>query len=98
MEVRFAATVTGPPHRFFGTGTQAEHESFPVRTERGARLEVVSNLSLAPWLDVRPGDRVVVRGELVRPKGREAVVHWTHHDPARRHAAGFIEWNGRRYA
>jgi hypothetical protein len=98
MEVRFAATVTGAPHRFFGTATRSEHESFPVRTDAGAHLEIVANLSLSPWLEVRPGDRVVVDGELVRPPGREALVHWTHHDPAGRHAAGFIEWNGRRYA
>ncbi|MBV9973020.1 MAG: DUF3465 domain-containing protein, partial [Candidatus Eremiobacteraeota bacterium] len=36
-------------------------------------------------------------GELVRDSVRN-VVHWTHHDPAHRHADGFIRFHGRIYA
>jgi len=99
MHVVFSATVSGLPHRFFGTRTRAEHESFRVRTQSGRELEVVTNLEFAPWVEVKPGDRVRVGGELTpSDRGTGDVVHWTHHDPAGRHVAGFIEWNGRRYA
>jgi hypothetical protein len=99
MQVVFNATVSGLPHRFFGTGTRAEHESFPARTQSGREVEVVTNLEFAPWLPVEPGDHVRVGGELTKSdRGPGEVVHWTHHDPAGRHVAGFIAWNGRWYA
>ena len=97
-EVDFSATVTGQPHYFTGTATHARHEAFECRTDDGTQLEIVDNVDLAPPVAVAPGDRIAVRGELVRDAGREPVVHWTHHDPAREHADGWIDFAGRRYA
>lgn len=98
MEVHFAATVTSRPHFFFGRHSRAEHETFRVRSDRGQSFEVVDNVDVAPRIAVAPGDRVVVQGDLVNNPRYGPVVHWTHHDPHGRHVAGFIEWNGRRYA
>jgi hypothetical protein len=97
-EVRFAGTVASPPRYFFGRGTQAWHEAFNVTSDDGHRVEIVDNVKLAPRVPVVPGDRVVVQGELVPGASRGPLVHWTHHDPAQRHADGFIELHGRRYA
>jgi hypothetical protein len=97
-EVQFNATVTSPARFFFGTNTQAEHEAFDVRSDDGTQLEIVDNVKLAPRVPVQTGDRIAVRGELVRDPGREPVVHWTHHDPACKHPDGWIDFAGRRYA
>jgi hypothetical protein len=97
-EVRFDAVVTGAPHFFYGSRTHAEHESFDVRSADGIALRVVDNVVLAPPVAVCPGDRITVQGELVPGARGGPIVHWTHHDPSGRHADGFIDWNGRRYA
>ncbi len=96
-EVCFAATVASRPHFFYGTRTHAEHEAFEVATAAG-RLEIVDNVAIAPPIPVTPGDRIQVRGEIVHDPGREPVVHWTHRDPAGKHADGFIRLRGQIYA
>ncbi|MGH7737958.1 MAG: DUF3465 domain-containing protein [Candidatus Tyrphobacter sp.] len=95
--VDFAGTVASRPHFFYGRYTHAEHEAFDVNSPAGP-VEVVDNVKIAPPVGVRRGDRVEVCGEMVHDPGRLPVVHWTHHDPSGRHAAGFIRWNGRLYA
>ena len=96
VEVEFDATVASAPRFFFGTRTHCEHETFDVRTPAGL-IDVVDNVALAPAVQVHPGDRVQIRGELVHDPSR-FVVHWTHHDPSHRHADGFIRFRGRTYA
>jgi hypothetical protein len=39
---------------------------------------------------------VVVYGEFEWNE-QGGVMHWTHDDPQRVHAAGYIDWRGRRY-
>jgi Protein of unknown function (DUF3465) len=95
-EVDFSGIVTTTPRFFFGTRTHCEHETFDVRTSAGP-IDVVDNIALARPIPVRPGDRVQVRGELVRDAS-QTVVHWTHHDPAQRHPDGFIRFRGQTYA
>lgn len=96
-EVQFPATVTDAPHFFFGKNTQCEHEAFDVQTTAGP-AEIVDNVKLAPRVPVQAGDHIEVKGEMVHDPGREPIVHWTHHDPARKHADGFILLHGRIYA
>lgn len=96
-EVTFAANVTSNPRYFFGRRTQCEHEAFNVGTTCGP-LEIIDNVSIAPRVPVQPGDRIVVRGEMVHDPASPPVVHWTHHDPDGRHEAGFIQLRGRAYA
>ena len=97
-EVDFSATVLTAPHYFVGSNTHARHEAFDCRSEDGSQVEIVDNVDLAPPVPVQAGDRIGVRGELVRDPDREPVVHWTHHDPAQRHPDGWIDFAGRRYA
>ncbi|MFN2448991.1 MAG: DUF3465 domain-containing protein [Candidatus Baltobacteraceae bacterium] len=96
-EITFEARVVSAPGFFYGTRTHCTHETFEAQTSAGP-VQIVDNVALAPRIPVQPGDRVRVRGEMVHDPGREPVVHWTHHDPQRRHAGGFIEWRGHVYA
>jgi hypothetical protein len=73
------------------------HQRFVVRTASGQTLLVAHNIDLAPRLDgLRPGDTVTLCGEYVW-NNHGGLMHWTHRDPGGRHAAGYIEWQGRRY-
>ena len=97
-EVTFSGVVTSSPHFFFGRNTQAMHEAFNVRSDDGHSVEIVDNVKLAPRISVAAGDHITVRGELIPQASHGPLVHWTHHDPAHRHADGYIDFAGRRYA
>jgi hypothetical protein len=95
--VDFTATVSSAPRYFYGSRTHCMHEAFDAQSAAGP-LEVVDNVAIAPPCPVRQGDTVEIRGEMVHDRGRKPIVHWTHHDPAHRHADGFIRYRGRLYA
>jgi hypothetical protein len=97
LEVRYTGTVTTPPVFFSSKHSHRTHEQFDVRSDDGSSFRVVDNVTLAPRVPARPGDRVTVQGELVHAHGMP-LVHWTHHDPGHRHVDGFIQLNGRVYA
>lgn len=96
-EVTFDARVNSPPRFFYSRRSGFEHEAFDAQSVAGG-LEIVDNVTIGPRVPVRPGDRIVVRGEMVHDPGRAPIVHWTHHDPSGRHAGGFIRLQGRVYA
>jgi hypothetical protein len=98
MEVRYTGTVTTPPTFFSSRRSHRTHEQFDVRADDGSRFRVIDNVSIAPRVPARPGDRVTVQGELIRTHGGLPMVHWTHHDPGHRHADGFVTLDGRVYA
>lgn len=73
------------------------HQRFILRLEDGSTLLVVHNIDVAPRVaDLDEGDTVEFCGEFV-DNDRGGLVHWTHHDPARRHADGFLVHKGRVY-
>jgi hypothetical protein len=98
LEVRYSGTVTTPPTFFSSRHSHRTHEQFDVRADDGSTFRVIDNVSLAPRVPARPGDRVTVQGELVHDRGKPPIVHWTHRDPGRRHIDGFVELGGRIYA
>jgi hypothetical protein len=91
-------TVQGTVDRLLPDDRQGSpHQRFVVRTPRGQTLMVAHNVDLAPRLDgLRKGDTVTLYGEYVW-NNHGGLMHWTHRDPSGRHAAGYIEWQGRRY-
>jgi len=75
----------------------SRHQRFLVRLASGQQLLFAYNLDLAPRIEaLQRGDRIEFRGEYIWNR-KGGIVHWTHHDPAGRHADGYIRLNGRVY-
>lgn len=75
----------------------SRHQRFIVRLTSGQTLLIAHNIDLAPRVkDLRPGQRVAFFGEYAWNE-QGGVIHWTHHDPAGQHVAGWLEYHGRRY-
>ncbi|MBV8244623.1 MAG: DUF3465 domain-containing protein [Candidatus Eremiobacteraeota bacterium] len=78
-------------------GPSGNHEGFEVYyTSKGRKrfARVEDNIDITGPIPMSPGDRVSFQGQY---ECDDYVVHWTHHDPAGRHAGGYVEVNGRTY-
>jgi hypothetical protein len=75
----------------------SRHQRFILRLDTGQTVLVAHNIDLAPRIGgLRTGDTVAFYGEYDwNPKG--GVIHWTHHDPDGRHAAGWLRHGGKIY-
>ena len=73
------------------------HQRFILALASGQTLLISHNIDLAPRVvGLRTGDTVSFGGEYEwNEKG--GVIHWTHHDPRKRHPAGWIKHNDRVY-
>jgi hypothetical protein len=71
-EVTFDATVLDNPVESGG------HEKFHVKATTSEVLEVDHNTSLAAFVPVHPGDRLVIHGEPYIDPGPRIGVHCTH--------------------
>jgi hypothetical protein len=72
----------------------SRHQRFILRLASGQTLLVSHNIDLAPRLaSLKPGDVVAFNG-VYEWNERGGLVHWTHHDPAGRHRAGWLRHNG----
>ena len=75
----------------------SRHQRFIVEVSDDQTVLIAHNIDLAPRIPgLERGDRVGFHGEYEwNEKG--GVVHWTHHDPRRRHPGGWLDHDGRRY-
>jgi hypothetical protein len=75
----------------------SRHQRFIIRLDSGQTLLIAHNIDLAPRLDaLSPGDTIEFNGEYEwNPKG--GVIHWTHHDPEKRHPGGWLKYNGQTF-
>lgn len=75
----------------------SRHQRFIVRLKSGQTVLIAHNIDIAPRVaGLQEADRVRFYGEYVwNEKG--GMVHWTHHDPEGKHAAGWVKHNGRTY-
>lgn len=75
----------------------SRHQRFILKLPSGQTLLIAHNIDLAPRISsLRVGDSVAFNGEY-KPNAKGGVVHWTHHDPAGRHAAGWLKHGGQTY-
>jgi len=73
------------------------HQRFIVRLGSGQTLLIAHNIDLAPRIvSLEIGDDVEFFGEY-EWNSEGGIIHWTHHDPNRRHTAGWLKHKGRVY-
>ena len=73
------------------------HQRFIVRTSPAQTILVAHNIEIAPRIpNLAVGDAVEFRGEY-KWNRKGGIVHWTHHDPRRRHPGGWIKYRGIKY-
>lgn len=75
---------------------ETPHQNFLAETSLGQTLKISHNTKLAPYVPIKKGDFVRVKGDF-ETNSKGGVVHWTHWDPRGRHIPGWIEHNGKRY-
>lgn len=73
------------------------HQRFILALSSGQTLLVAHNIDVAPRIaTLQPGDTVAFNG-VYEWSSKGGVVHWTHHDPAGRHEAGWLRHAGKTY-
>lgn len=73
------------------------HQRIIVRIGPGHTVLIAHNIDLAPRVEnVKKGDRLKFYGEY-EWNNKGGVVHWTHHDPKKKHTDGWIMLDGKRY-
>ena len=75
----------------------SRHQKFILKLPGGQSVLVAHNIDLAPRIaDLKTGDNIEYYGEYEwNEKG--GLLHWTHDDPAGRHADGWLKHKGMTY-
>ncbi|MDK4681047.1 DUF3465 domain-containing protein [Kingella negevensis] len=74
-----------------------KHQRFIVKLSSGQTLLFAHNIDLAPKIrSLKKGDTLEFFGEYEWTE-QGGVIHWTHHDPSKRHADGWLKHNGQLY-
>ncbi|MGR9117263.1 MAG: DUF3465 domain-containing protein [Gammaproteobacteria bacterium] len=72
----------------------SRHQRFIIQLASGQTLMISHNIDLAPRIDeLNKGDQVEFAGEY-EWSHKGGVIHWTHHDPAKRHPYGWLKHKG----
>lgn len=75
----------------------SRHQRFILRLASGQTLLVAHNIDLSRRIEsLQAGETVTFRGEY-EWNAAGGVLHWTHADPAGRHPAGWIKYQGETY-
>lgn len=75
----------------------SKHQKFIVRVTDNITLLISHNIDLAPRINaLKKNETISFFGEYEwNPKG--GIVHWTHHDPRKRHPDGWLKYRGKLY-
>lgn len=73
----------------------SRHQHFLVAVTPKQIVKVAHNIDLAPYVPVKVGDTVELKGEYIDSDPHD-VIHWTHYNP-RGGEGGYIRFAGRLY-
>ena len=74
----------------------SKHQRWLIKPARGWTVKISHNIDIAPRVPLKAGDEFEYHGRYeVGEHG--AFVHWTHRDPGKRHAGGWIRYRGKTY-
>ncbi len=75
----------------------AKHQKFLVKITTDLTILIAHNIDLAPRINsLKEGERISFFGEY-EWTSKGGTVHWTHHDPGKRHPDGWIKYRNRVY-
>ncbi|MCP4340326.1 MAG: DUF3465 domain-containing protein [Desulfobulbaceae bacterium] len=75
----------------------SKHQQFIVKVTDNLTILISHNIDLAPRIDaLSTGEHISFSGEYVWNK-KGGLVHWTHHDPSKRHPDGWLKYQGMIY-
>ena len=75
----------------------SRHQRFILKLTSGRTLLIAHNIDLAPKItSLKKGDSVEFNGEY-EWNSKGGILHWTHHDPKKRHISGWLKHNGKTY-
>ncbi|EDM26518.1 hypothetical protein LNTAR_01882 [Lentisphaera araneosa HTCC2155] len=75
----------------------SKHQKFILKLASGQTVLIAHNIDLAPRINsLRKGDIVSFNGEY-EWNSQGGVIHWTHHDPQRRHEDGWLKHKDKIY-
>lgn len=73
-----------------------KHQKMILKLASGHTILLAHNIDLAPRVPADEGDKIEFKGEYEYSE-QGGVLHWTHDDPGKRHADGWIRHDGRTY-
>lgn len=74
-----------------------KHQKFIIRLSSRQTILIAHNIDLAPRIaDLKVGNTIEFYGEYEWSQ-QGGVIHWTHHDPKKLHAGGWLIHNGKKY-
>jgi hypothetical protein len=75
----------------------SRHQKFILKVASDLTVLISHNIDLAPRINsLQKGDTVSYNGEYEYTK-KGGVIHWTHHDPRKRHVDGWLKHKGKTY-
>lgn len=75
----------------------SRHQRFILKLPSSRTILIAHNIDIAPRVpSIKVGDTISFNGEY-ESNAKGGVVHWTHRDPSKRHAAGWLQKNGKKY-
>lgn len=75
----------------------SRHQRFIIKLENNKTLLIAHNIDISTRIpDLEHGEKIEFKGEY-EWNAKGGVVHWTHHDPAGKHAGGYLMYKGKKY-
>ncbi|MGR5187307.1 DUF3465 domain-containing protein [Photobacterium damselae] len=98
QESNFQVQSSGIVHTVLPDDTQdTPHQKFLLSLPSGHTVLVAHNIELAPRVpNLLAGDTVQFYGEY-EWNNKGGVIHWTHHDPKKKHIDGWLKVDGKKY-